>query len=739
MAVGKLLKKTGLVLLSAMLVITILFVGLGGKASAANGVTIHMNGGDGLTFTFYYVDSTGASVGPPIVIEGVQGQAKSDEITYLAPGDKLAYIDVMVTGTSRRIETIYPDQIGHRSDKNARITNDGSMGSNGVIESNIGDINFWFSGGRQVNPEIAAKKEVVSDEVGMSANEFKFALYSGDTPISGETPIAYSTNDVDGNILFSLPSPITAAGVYKYRMIEVGYNDGFTQQVDGMVFDPAVYIVTINVEKPSGTSDVFIVTSTNYAKVGGSQNIVLPLFSNTYSSVPPEPLTDTLTLTADKEVDGDGTLTNGQFEFAVIDNATGDTVATGTNDAYGKITFTDIHYTEDDVSDDYKYYTVKETSTDGDGWQVSKEEYIVRVFVGKSSIIMVYPTTPQLYLLVKYFKVDGSTRTEVDGMTFTNTYRAIQPPQPKNLNLTATKIAVGAPLTNGEFHFSVFDKDNNVVSTGTNNAAGIINFAPISFTDADVSGEPHTYTVKETGLGTDGWMSDQLSYQVDVLVQKTTPATGDPEALTLHTTYYKLDGTTRIEVDSMTFTNTFTTVLPPLTGNFTLTATKKAVGGSLTNGQFQFSILDKNGKVVSTGTNNAAGKVTFTPISFTDADVSTQPYTYTVKETSRGVDGWTVDSQNYQIDVLVQRDTSSTGADQLAFKTTCYTLDGTTKTKVKSITFTNTYTKPIVNPPTPTPNTTDNSLPLLALAGMALVGGAGAFGYRKNQRRKTDN
>jgi hypothetical protein len=71
--------------------------------------------------------------------------------------------------------------------------------------------------------------------------------------------------------------------------------------------------------------------------------------------------TGSVTLNATKQANG-GTLYAGQFEFAVQDQ-NGITVATGTNDDAGNISFTPINYTLADIG--IQNYTVFETSAGG--------------------------------------------------------------------------------------------------------------------------------------------------------------------------------------------------------------------------------------------------------------------------------------------------------------------------------------------------------------------------------------
>lgn len=134
-----------------------------------------------------------------------------------------------------------------------------------------------------------------------------------------------------------------------------------------------------------------------------------------------------------------------------------------------------------------------------------------------------------------------------------------------------------------------------------------------------------------------------------------------------------------------TFTNTYTytpPVIPDPDPIFAAPVAKKILEGrALVAGEFSFELLE-NGKVVSTGTNDADGNVVFSDIKFTEAGT----HIYTMREIGAGTTaaGVTYDATTYQvtadvveIDNELRVDFAIDGADGAVFKN-AYKAKGTT-------------------------------------------------------------
>ena len=134
-----------------------------------------------------------------------------------------------------------------------------------------------------------------------------------------------------------------------------------------------------------------------------------------------------------------------------------------------------------------------------------------------------------------------------------------------------------------------------------------------------------------------------------------------------------------------TFTNTYTytpPIIPDPDPIFAAPVAKKILEGrALGAGEFSFELLE-NGKVVSTGTNDADGNVVFSDIKFTEAGT----HIYTMREIGAGTTaaGVTYDATTYQvtadvveIDNELRVDFAIDGADGAVFKN-AYKAKGTT-------------------------------------------------------------
>ena len=134
-----------------------------------------------------------------------------------------------------------------------------------------------------------------------------------------------------------------------------------------------------------------------------------------------------------------------------------------------------------------------------------------------------------------------------------------------------------------------------------------------------------------------------------------------------------------------TFTNTYTytpPIIPDPDPIFAAPVAKKILEGrALVAGEFSFELLE-NGKVVSTGTNDADGNVVFSDIKFTEAGT----HIYTMREIGAGTTaaGVTYDATTYQvtadvveIDNELRVDFAIDGTDGAVFKN-AYKAKGTT-------------------------------------------------------------
>ena len=314
-------------------------------------------------------------------------------------------------------------------------------------------------------------------------------------------------------------------------------------------------------------------------------------------------------LFAEKILNG-RTLEAGQFSFTLSGrNVDGAAQTNGselkTNAADGKVTFTEILFTQDDVDPktgkaEYTY-TISEAvpKTPAPGYTYDETPKTIKVTLeddGKGNITATAnPTTATV--------------------TFTNTYEA-----KGEVTLEAVKVLEGKDLKAGQFNFEVLDKDGQQVATGTNDKDGKVTFTTIKYTEADVDPTTHkatkTYTVKEIipDPVPKGYIYDASGKTVTVTL------TDDGKGT--------IDAVKSGDGEDATFTNKY-----GANGEVILSAYKELKGRTLEAGQFTFVLKDSKGATIDTKTNDANGNVVFKTIAYTQADVKNSPFTYTIEET----------------------------------------------------------------------------------------------------------
>ena len=208
----------------------------------------------------------------------------------------------------------------------------------------------------------------------------------------------------------------------------------------------------------------------------------------------------------------------------------------------------------------------------------------------------------------------------------------------------------GIPATGKTFSVTADDMVGDGVATSE---IAVFDANGFHFTQAH-DGMSYTYTVEETTKGGAGYTNDTSVYTVVISVEdddagtlKVTTAVTDSDTGT--TTEYVYDNTNaQHDTAVVTFENSYSANgSTPATGDASLTATKTLHYADLADYTFAFNVTNQNGDVVTKGTSDASGIVTFTPISYTtaslvndarngnctyDADADTFTYEYTVAE-----------------------------------------------------------------------------------------------------------
>ena len=223
-------------------------------------------------------------------------------------------------------------------------------------------------------------------------------------------------------------------------------------------------------------------------------------------------------------------------------------------------------------------------------------------------------------------KTSGETK-------FKNTYSV----KPVEDQITATKVLDGRDLKEGEFSFELVEGDK-VVAKGTNAADGTIAMDKITY---DKPGT-HTYTLREK-LPNEAGLSNGITYDKTSYTIKTSVIdNGDGTLKVTHT----LEGP-----ETAHFENKYNTAPNKSSVTDQITAKKVLTGRDLKAGEFRFELVEGN-SAVSTGTNNADGKIVMDPVTYTEAG----EHTYTLRETKAGTteNGITYSTAEYTIVTIVK-------------------------------------------------------------------------------------
>ena len=295
----------------------------------------------------------------------------------------------------------------------------------------------------------------------------------------------------------------------------------------------------------------------------------------------------------------------GEFSFDLIEEGATSAAQTKVNAENGSVAFDAITYTKPGT---YKY-TVKEQAGTVAGVTYSTQVLNVTVKVTDNA--------GQLEATVEY----------PDGQTITNAYKAAA----ADVTIKAKKVLKGKALVANAFTFELVDASTNkVVDTAKNDANGDVTFKAQNLSSAGA----YTYSVREKLDANDKGMTYDSS-NILVHVRVTDNLAGQLEA-------------TVTPDKELTFTNSY----KPLDQNVTLMATKRMEGRALQANEFNFVLKDADGKELQRVANDATGKVSFEPITYSAVGT----YTYTIAEVSGDAKGVTYDAKEVKVTVEVKDD-----------------------------------------------------------------------------------
>lgn len=444
---------------------------------------------------------------------------------------------------------------------------------------------------------------------------FEFELTSENNapmPESATGPVTVSVtnddpNEVKAAINFGTIEYKTP-GTYVYKVSEK--NAGTT--VDGVAYSKNVAKITVTVT-PNKKGELSAAVQVTWSEAGETE------FKNVYTAEPVESsVTDKIDVT--KSLTGRD-LAAGEFSFELLEvvGKEDKPVETVVNAADGKVTFSPIRYTK------IGQHTYKLREVKGNAGGIAYDETVY-------TIVTTISDNGKGQLVATHELKDAK---DVKSIEFKNSYNATAAEASlvgkKNLQvpdgLTPADIA-------GKFTFTVTPDEAGAPmperTTATNDAAGKVDFGKITFTLDNLNkvlGEKpekrehtYTYTVTESGevagVTNDAKPSRKVSFTV----------TDDGKG--------KLSVTRNPDGDAaFTFTNTYS--VTPVDSSVTdkITAKKVLDGRGLKEGEFSFELVEgKDAKIVATGTNDASGKITMSPIEYDKPGT----HNYTLREVNGG-------------------------------------------------------------------------------------------------------
>ena len=445
---------------------------------------------------------------------------------------------------------------------------------------------------KPVEDQITATKVLTGRD--LKEGEFSFEL------VEGNKVVAKGTNAADGTIAMDKIT-YDKPGNHTYTLREKLPNEAGLS--NGITYDKTNYTIKTSViDNGDGTLKVtHALEGTKPAR-----------FENKYNTAPNESsVTDQIT--AKKVLDGRG-LKAGEFRFELVEG--NNVVATGANNADGKIVMDPVTYTEAGEHT----YMLRETKAGAieNGITYSTAEYTVVTIVKDNG--------------------DGTLSVEHklqndEKATFENAYNVTPKDSSVTDKITATKVLDGRDLKEGEFSFELVEgEDAKVVATGTNAADGKITMSEITYNEPG----KHTYKLREVpGDANNGITYDGKTYTIETTVTDN----GKGELVVKH----ELKG-----ADEAKFNNSYKPKPNEFSVTDQITATKVLTGRDLKAGEFSFELVEgEDGKVVATGTNGADGTITMNPVKYDKAGT----HTYTLREVNGGTTskGITYDDKTYTI------------------------------------------------------------------------------------------
>lgn len=465
----------------------------------------------------------------------------------------------------------------------------------------------------------------------LKGDDFTFTLHRVTAP-DGVTAEAdqTKTNDARGNIRFdqlSFPLP----GTYVYTVSERDVT------VPGVTKDGTVTTITYTVKDVGHAGRLKVVDKTITRSDGKTANGIR--FDNTYN-----PKGVGCTLGGVKTIINADTATNripqdGEFTFALTSHD-GAPMPEGSKDGVKTVTNTGTGFTFGRMDYDKPgtyVYTVTEQAGRDPTIGYSTQAYDVTVTV-----------TDQGGML------SATADRQANDIRFDNTYT----PTPVDVTVKADKHLTGRDLNDGEFAAELKDSDGNLLQTkrfarvprdaqsdkaNVREGEGTLEFDKLTFDRAGV----YTYTVTEQDGNLGGVTYDRTVHTVTVTVTEDAKT----HRLVAAVSYSNGEG----GEDGILFRNTY----QPGNVMVELAARKNLTGRGLKADEFEFELVDKDGKVIDSARNDKDGDIRFKPLTYgrdNNGIDDCGEHRYVIRESNTGEKNVTYDRTEHHVTVTVGDD-----------------------------------------------------------------------------------
>lgn len=465
----------------------------------------------------------------------------------------------------------------------------------------------------------------------LKGDDFTFTLHRVTAP-DGVTAEAdqTKTNDARGNIRFdqlSFPLP----GTYVYTVSERDVT------VPGVTKDGTVTTITYTVKDVGHAGRLKVVDKTITRSDGKTANGIR--FDNTYN-----PKGVGCTLGGVKTIINADTATNripqdGEFTFALTSHD-GAPMPEGSKDGVKTVTNTGTGFTFGRMDYDKPgtyVYTVTEQAGRDPTIGYSTQAYDVTVTV-----------TDQGGML------SATADRQANDIRFDNTYT----PTPVDVTVKADKHLTGRDLNDGEFAAELKDSDGNLLQpkrfarvprdaqsdkANVREGEGTLEFDKLTFDRAGV----YTYTVTEQDGNLGGVTYDRTVHTVTVTVTEDAKT----HRLVAAVSYSNGEG----GEEGILFRNTY----QPGNVMVELAARKNLTGRGLKADEFEFELVDKDGKVIDSARNDKDGDIRFKPLTYgrdNNGIDDCGEHRYVIRERNTGEKNVTYDRTEHHVTVTVGDD-----------------------------------------------------------------------------------